>query len=54
MTGDFDLDRVRVIVVDGVDAGRRRLRQARDAQRPRRQRSGVSAVPQARFHRGLA
>lgn len=22
MTGDFDLDRVRVIVVDGVDAGR--------------------------------
>jgi hypothetical protein len=58
------LECVRVIVVDGVDAGRLeveerddevfRRRQARGAQRPRRQQSGVSAVPQARFHRGLA
>jgi hypothetical protein len=26
MTGDFDLDRVRVIVVDGVEAGRPEVR----------------------------
>jgi hypothetical protein len=44
------LERVRVVVVDGVDVGRLDLEEGDDEIFP----SGVPVVPATRFHRGVA